>query len=127
MFLAGAEERRETDKKQRGGWKAIAYILGNKTFERLAVFGLLANFLVYLTRDLHMDHVSAAIIVSLWFGFSNFGPLIGAFVSDAYAGRFATIAFASFFSLVIFRTGDSHSLRLSSRAGMNEEMKEGGM
>ncbi|XP_054824749.1 protein NRT1/ PTR FAMILY 2.13-like [Prosopis cineraria] len=99
MFVAGAEERK-TQKKQPGGWKAIAYILGNETFERLAVFGLLANFLVYLTRELHMDQVSAATIMSLWFGLSNFGPLIGAFVSDAYAGRFATIAFASFFSLL---------------------------
>lgn len=74
---------------------------GNETFERLATFGLFANFQVYLTRELHVDQVSAANIMSIWYGVTNFGPLIGAFVSDAYLGRFNTIAFASFPSLLV--------------------------
>ncbi|CAB4264529.1 unnamed protein product [Prunus armeniaca] len=83
-----------------GGWKAMPYILGNDTFERLASFGLLANFMVYLTRMLHLDQVSASNIINVWSGFTNFAPLLGAFISDAYAGRFRTIAFASFSSLL---------------------------
>ncbi|RDY10092.1 Protein NRT1/ PTR FAMILY 2.13 [Mucuna pruriens] len=86
-------------KKKRGGWKAITFILGNETFERLSVFGLLANFMVYLTRELHLDQVYASNIVNLWFGVTNFAPLVGAFISDAYVGRFRTIAFASFATL----------------------------
>ncbi|KAI9170090.1 hypothetical protein LWI28_022432 [Acer negundo] len=35
--------------KKRGGWKAMPYILGNETFERLGTMGLLANMMVYLT------------------------------------------------------------------------------
>ncbi|KAK4598365.1 hypothetical protein RGQ29_015727 [Quercus rubra] len=88
----------DSDTKQRkpGGWKAMPFILGNETFERMASFGLLANFMVYLTRELHLDQVSAANILNLWFGVSNFAPLLGAFISDSYVGRFRTIAFGSF-------------------------------
>ncbi|XP_028793637.1 protein NRT1/ PTR FAMILY 2.13-like [Neltuma alba] len=87
-------------KKQPGGWRAMPFILGNETFERLAVFGLFANFMVYLTRELHMDQVFASNIMNLWFGLTNFAPLLGAFISDAYVGRFKTIAYASVASLL---------------------------
>ncbi|XP_028804616.1 protein NRT1/ PTR FAMILY 2.13-like [Neltuma alba] len=81
--------------KKPGGWKAVPYILGNEVFATLAVNGMFANFLVYLTGELHIDTVYAANIMSIWSGLCNFGPLIGAFISDAYVGRFNTIAFAS--------------------------------
>ncbi|XP_028804615.1 protein NRT1/ PTR FAMILY 2.13-like [Neltuma alba] len=100
MWMRAEERRRKTQQQQPGGWKAIAYILGNETFERLGAYGLFANFVVYLTREFHLDPVSATTIISIWFGLSHFGPLIGAFISDAYAGRFYTIAFGSFFSLL---------------------------
>ncbi|PON67474.1 Proton-dependent oligopeptide transporter [Parasponia andersonii] len=87
-------------KRKPGGWRAISFILGNETFERLASFGLLANFMVYLTTVLHMDQVSASNIMNIWSGVANFAPLVGAFVSDAYAGRFWTIAFSSFASFL---------------------------
>ncbi|KAM6570948.1 hypothetical protein CsatA_015028 [Cannabis sativa] len=87
-------------KRSSGGWKAVSFILGNETFERLATFGLLANFMVYLTTKLHMDQVSASNVMNIWGGITNFAPLIGAFISDAYAGRFWTIAVASFASLL---------------------------
>ena len=74
----------------------IFWCAGNETFERMASFGLLANFMVYLTRELHMDQASAANILNLWSGVSNFAPLLGAFISDSYVGRFRTIAFGSF-------------------------------
>uniref|UniRef100_A0A2N9EBZ5 Major facilitator superfamily (MFS) profile domain-containing protein n=1 Tax=Fagus sylvatica TaxID=28930 RepID=A0A2N9EBZ5_FAGSY len=90
----------ETKKRRPGGWKAMPFILGNETFERLATFGLLANFMVYLTRELHMEQVFAVNIINLWWGVTNFAPLVGAFISDAYVGRFRTIAFASFASFL---------------------------
>lgn len=83
-----------------GGWKAMPFILGNETFERLASFGLLANFMVYLTRKFHMDQVSASNVINIWSGVTNFAPLVGAFISDAYVGKFRTIAFSSFASLL---------------------------
>lgn len=106
--------------KKPGGWRAMPYILGNsfslisvslvsescrliniavlagnETFERLATFGLLANFMVYLMREFHMEQVTAANVINIWSGITNFAPLIGAFISDSYVGRFTTIAFAS--------------------------------
>ncbi|KAL5553974.1 hypothetical protein UlMin_041375 [Ulmus minor] len=94
------ENSQSSTKREPGGWKAISFILGNETFERLATFGLLANFMVYLTTELHLDQVSASNIMNIWSGVTNFAPLVGAFISDAYAGRFWTIAFASFASLM---------------------------
>ncbi|XP_065864290.1 protein NRT1/ PTR FAMILY 2.13-like [Euphorbia lathyris] len=82
-------------KKKPGGWRAMPYILGNETFERLASFGLLANFMVYLMKEFKMEQVFAANIINIWSGLANFAPLLGAFISDAYVGRFRTIAFAS--------------------------------
>ncbi|XVE84920.1 hypothetical protein DITRI_Ditri17bG0050400 [Diplodiscus trichospermus] len=89
-----------TNQKRPGGWKAMPYILGNETFERLATLGLLSNFMVYLTRELHMDQVSASNVLNIWSGVTNFAPLVGAFISDAYAGRFLTISVASFASFL---------------------------
>ncbi|KAF5449720.1 hypothetical protein F2P56_030137 [Juglans regia] len=89
-----------TTRKRPGGWKAMPFIIGNETFERLATFGLLANFMVYLTREFHMDQVSASNVINIWSGVTNFAPLVGAFISDAYVGRFPTIAFASLASLL---------------------------
>lgn len=48
-----------------------------------------------------MDQVEASNVINIWSGISNFAPLLGAFVSDAYVGRFRTIAFSSFASLLV--------------------------
>ncbi|CAN8239149.1 unnamed protein product [Cochlearia groenlandica] len=82
------------------GWKAMPYILGNETLERLGTIGLLSNFMVYLTRVFHLEQVDASNVINIWSGFTNLTPLIGAFISDAYVGRFKTIAFASFATLL---------------------------
>ncbi|KZV58786.1 nitrate transporter 1.7-like [Dorcoceras hygrometricum] len=87
------------EKRKPGGWKAMPFILGNETFERLASIGLFANFMVFLLTQLHMEQVLASNVLNIWWGITNFAPLVGAFVSDAYTGRFTTIAFASFATL----------------------------
>ncbi|POO00041.1 Proton-dependent oligopeptide transporter [Trema orientale] len=87
-------------KRKSGGWRAVSFILANETCERLASFGLLGNFMVYLMTKLNMDQVSASNVLNIWNGVTNFAPLVGAFISDAYAGRFRTIAYASFASLL---------------------------
>ncbi|GAB4839932.1 hypothetical protein Ancab_020642 [Ancistrocladus abbreviatus] len=84
-----------------GGWKSMPFILGNETFERLAGFGVLANFLVYLKREYHMDQVSATNLINIWYGVTNFAPVIGAFISDAYTGRFWVITFGSVASFLV--------------------------
>uniref|UniRef100_A0A7N0VID3 Nitrate transporter n=1 Tax=Kalanchoe fedtschenkoi TaxID=63787 RepID=A0A7N0VID3_KALFE len=94
------EEMRNVKRRKPGGWKSIPYILGNETFERLATFGVLANFQVYLQTQFHMTLVAATNLINIWSGCANFAPLLGAFISDAYLGRFRTVAFASIASLL---------------------------
>ena len=74
---------------------------GNETFERLANVGLLANFTVFLLTQFHMDQVSASNVINIWSGATSFLPLVGAYLCDAYIGRFLTIAFASFSVLLV--------------------------
>ncbi|GAY36548.1 hypothetical protein CUMW_022850 [Citrus unshiu] len=73
----------------------------NETFERLATIGLLANFMVYLLKEYHMNQTSAANILNIWGGVTNFAPLLGAFISDTYTGRFKTITFASIAAILL--------------------------
>ncbi|KAF5746672.1 putative nitrate transporter [Tripterygium wilfordii] len=87
--------------KKPGGWKAMPFILGNETLERFASYGMLANFMVYLLTVFHMNQAPAATLINIWTGITNFAPLFGAFISDALIGKFKTIAFASFASLLV--------------------------
>lgn len=63
--------------------------------------GLSANFMAYLTKVFHMKLVDASNVYNLWLGLSNLVPLLGAIISDTYVGRFRTIAYSSFFSLLV--------------------------
>ncbi|TKY58792.1 NRT1/ PTR FAMILY 2.13 [Spatholobus suberectus] len=101
--LLDEESLVESEPKARSrkpAWKAMPYILGNDTIERLATFGMQANFMVYLMRVFNMDQVLAANIMNTWQAVSNITPLIGAFIADAYLGKFLTITLSSFASLV---------------------------
>ncbi|KAJ0428634.1 putative proton-dependent oligopeptide transporter family, MFS transporter superfamily [Helianthus annuus] len=88
-------------RRKPGGWKSMPYILGNESFERLASTGLMANFMVFLMTIFHMNQVAASNLLNIWSGVNNFAPLVGAFISDAYVGKFWVIAFSSFASLAV--------------------------
>ncbi|KAL0336296.1 UNVERIFIED_CONTAM: protein NRT1/ PTR FAMILY 2.13 [Sesamum radiatum] len=98
----GCDDTKAAAQKQRkpGGWKAMPYVLGNETLERLAAIGLLGNFMVYLLREFHMGQVEASNVLNIWSGLTNFSPLIGAFISDSFLGRFTTIAYATIASFM---------------------------
>ena len=74
---------------------------GNDMIEKLATYGMSANFVVYMMKVYNMDQVLSANILNAWFAASNITPLIGAFLADAYLGKFRTIAYASFASLLV--------------------------
>lgn len=82
-------------------WLTIFDDAGNETLERLATFGLVANFMVYMVREYHMDQVQAATLINTWSALTNFAPIIGAFISDSYAGKFNTIVFGSIAELLV--------------------------
>lgn len=57
--------------------------------------GFGTNMLSYLTSELHLPLIKAANTLTNFGGTSAMTPLIGAFIADAFAGRFWTITFAS--------------------------------
>lgn len=77
------------------GIKAMPYIIGNETFEKLGAIGTLANLLIYLTSVFNMKRITAATLLNVFNGTTNFATLIGAFLCDTYFGRYKTLGFAS--------------------------------
>uniref|UniRef100_A0A8R7QB67 Uncharacterized protein n=1 Tax=Triticum urartu TaxID=4572 RepID=A0A8R7QB67_TRIUA len=73
------------------GWKAMPYVIGNETFEKLGTIGTLSNLLVYLTTVYHMPSVKAATLLNVFSGTSNLATVFGAYISDTYLGRYTTI------------------------------------
>ncbi|XP_004298456.1 PREDICTED: nitrate transporter 1.7-like [Fragaria vesca subsp. vesca] len=82
------------------GWKAMPYILGNEAVEKMATYGLTTNLMVYLVREYHMDQVFAANLLSMWICALCLFTVLGASLADTYLGKFRTILFASFASLL---------------------------
>ncbi|RWW67043.1 hypothetical protein BHE74_00025541 [Ensete ventricosum] len=74
---------------------------GNETFEKLATIGTLSNLLVYLTVVFHLSSVAAATSLNVFNGTTNLATILGAFVSDTYLGRYATLGFSSMASLLV--------------------------
>ncbi|XP_077238787.1 protein NRT1/ PTR FAMILY 8.1-like [Tasmannia lanceolata] len=79
-------------KSKTGNWKACPFIIGNECCERLAYYGMSTNLVVYLKTRLHQGNATAANNVTNWSGTCCITPLIGAFIADAYMGRYWTIA-----------------------------------
>ncbi|KAK8600122.1 hypothetical protein V6N12_049980 [Hibiscus sabdariffa] len=87
------------NKKKTGNWKACCFILGNECCERLAYYGMGTNLVNYLQERLNQGNVAASNNVTNWSGTCYATPLIGAFLADAYLGRYWTIAV---FSIIYF-------------------------
>ncbi|XP_031405273.1 protein NRT1/ PTR FAMILY 2.9-like isoform X1 [Punica granatum] len=67
----------------------------NETFEKLGAIGTLANLLIYLTKVFNLKSITAANILNIFNGTTNFATLLGAFLCDTYFGRFKTLAFCT--------------------------------
>ncbi|GFS44354.1 major facilitator superfamily protein [Actinidia rufa] len=87
--------------RTKGGFITMPFIFSNEACEKLAVVGFGTNMISYLTRELHMPITKAANTLTNFGGTASLTPLLGAFVADAYAGRFWTITVAS----VIYQIG----------------------
>ncbi|XP_022988358.1 protein NRT1/ PTR FAMILY 2.9-like [Cucurbita maxima] len=93
----------ETQKHYRG-WKAMPFVIGNETFEKLGAIGTLANLLIYLTSVFNMKSITAATLLNIFNGCTNLVTLLGAFLCDTYFGRYKTVGFsivASFLGLLL--------------------------
>ncbi|KAK7385502.1 hypothetical protein VNO78_31224 [Psophocarpus tetragonolobus] len=79
------------NKKETGTWRACPFILGNECCERLAYYGMSTNLVTYFNNQLHQNSATASKNNANWGGTCYITPLIGAFVADAYLGRYLTI------------------------------------
>jgi POT family proton-dependent oligopeptide transporter len=75
----------------------IKYIVGNEACERFSYYGMKSILALYITTVLFKTKDQATTIIHL-FGFANyFMPLLGAWVSDRFWGRYHTILWISLF------------------------------
>ncbi|KAG6400324.1 hypothetical protein SASPL_137150 [Salvia splendens] len=79
---------RIASKQTTGGWKASPFIIVNEVAERLAFFAVAVNMVGYLVREMHQPFPDAATHVTDWIGAAYVLTLFGAFLPDAYLGRF---------------------------------------
>ncbi|KAK6148503.1 hypothetical protein DH2020_019415 [Rehmannia glutinosa] len=82
------------------GIKAMPFVIGNETFEKLGTIGTSSNLLVYLTTVFNMKSITATNVINTFNGTCNVGTLLGAFMSDTYLGRYRTIGIASISSFL---------------------------
>ena len=62
---------------------------------------LIGNLSVYLTTKYNLGGVFLVNIINIWSGSCNFLSIPGAFVSDAYLGRFWTLLLGSIASFLV--------------------------
>lgn len=67
----------------------------NEVAERLAFFAIAVNMVQYLVFQMNQSLPDAATHVTDWIGAAYVLTIVGAFLSDAYLGRFTTIVFFS--------------------------------
>uniref|UniRef100_A0A2K1YAZ3 Uncharacterized protein n=1 Tax=Populus trichocarpa TaxID=3694 RepID=A0A2K1YAZ3_POPTR len=96
------DEKQATQKvaSKKGGLRTMPFIIANETFEKVAGVGLQANMILYLRNEYNLSNASGAYILSLWGAISYFMPILGAFISDSYLGRFSVIAYGTVISLL---------------------------
>nr|GMD84788.1 protein NRT1/ PTR FAMILY 8.2-like [Ipomoea batatas] len=92
---------RIADKLTTGGWKASPFIIVNEVAERLAFFAIAVNMVSYLVLEMHQKLPDAATHVTDWIGAAYVLTLLGAFLADAYLGRFRTIIIFSSIYVVV--------------------------
>ena len=73
----------------------------NEAFEKVSSYGLTPTMIFYLLRYYGYTLGEGANVIFLWSAASNFSPILGAIISDAYLGRYLTIGIGSIFSLMV--------------------------
>lgn len=67
----------------------------------MAFYGILVNLLFYLYLEMHISFPEASKLATNVVGTSSITPMIGAFLADAYIGRYWTIGIFSTIYLAV--------------------------
>jgi POT family proton-dependent oligopeptide transporter len=73
----------------------VKYIVGNEACERFSYYGMKGILALYITLVLLKTQDDATTIIALFSAVNYFMPLLGAWVSDRYWGRYHTILWIS--------------------------------
>jgi hypothetical protein len=87
-------------------------------FERMAYYGIASNLVIYMTDKLHQGTVEASNNVTNWSGVVFLTPLLGAYVADAYLGRYWTFVIGS----VVYFMVSARAGGIDLRMHIEEEM-----
>jgi POT family proton-dependent oligopeptide transporter len=75
--------------------KQIRYIVGNEACERFSFYGMRSILVVFMTQYLLMTKEEATSIYHLFVSACYLMPLVGAYISDRYWGKYKTIMLVS--------------------------------
>lgn len=76
----------------------------NEVAERMAFYAIAVSLVTYLVREMHQPLPHAATHVNDWVGAAFILTILGAFLADAYLGRFLTIViFSCIYAVVSFK------------------------
>ncbi|XP_047947032.1 protein NRT1/ PTR FAMILY 1.2-like [Salvia hispanica] len=105
----------EKGERRKGGLITMPFIIANEAFEKIAAYGLMPNMILYLVGSYHFSVAGGTNALFIWNATSNFMPVVGAFLSDSYFGRFLVISVATVIVLlgliVLWLTAIIHSAR----------------
>ena len=74
----------------------------------MAYYGISTNLVIYLTSKLHEGTVTSSNNVTNWGGTVWMTPILGAYIADAYLGRYWTFVIASAIYLMVYIFPSKH-------------------
>lgn len=93
-------------------YEFLSMLSGVEVAERFAYYGIASNLISYLTGPLGLSTAVAASNVNAWSGIACLLPVLGAFVADAFLGRYRTIIIASLVYILVGLFSISSKFRL---------------
>ncbi|KAI3876774.1 hypothetical protein MKX03_037441, partial [Papaver bracteatum] len=85
---------------QVGGWKSAIPLIVIAGTDGFVFSGISSNLISYLTNNFGQSTATAALNVNIWVGAVLLLPLLISPVADSYTGRFRTVLFSTFSSVL---------------------------